>query len=181
MTKEEKELLLKDLAGRLPYGTLISGYFKAGDGFERHFTMELNTAMLEELRAQCAGENTCVDNISCPCYYYSMLQPLLRPMSSITEDEITEFRKNTEYESRECYNVRADNEPQQIVLEADATETSKRIDWLNAHHFDYRGLIERGLALEAPEGMYAKKCKLCQDYQYCSQSEYVKVHCYKLQ
>lgn len=28
------------------------------------------------------------------------------------------------------------------------------IDWLNAHHFDYRGLIEKGLALEAPEGMY---------------------------
>ena len=28
------------------------------------------------------------------------------------------------------------------------------VDWLNAHHFDYRGLIEKGLALEAPEGMY---------------------------
>lgn len=27
-------------------------------------------------------------------------------------------------------------------------------DWLNAHHFDYRGLIEKGLALEAPDGMY---------------------------
>ena len=27
-------------------------------------------------------------------------------------------------------------------------------DWLNAHHFDYRGLIEKGLAIEAPEGMY---------------------------
>lgn len=27
-------------------------------------------------------------------------------------------------------------------------------DWLNAHHFDYRGLIEKGLALEAPEEMY---------------------------
>jgi hypothetical protein len=31
------------------------------------------------------------------------------------------------------------------------------IDWLNAHHFDYRGLIEKGLALEAPEGMYNTK------------------------
>ena len=27
-------------------------------------------------------------------------------------------------------------------------------DWLKVHHFDYRGLIEKGLALEAPEGMY---------------------------
>jgi hypothetical protein len=28
------------------------------------------------------------------------------------------------------------------------------VDWLNEHHFDYRGLIEKGLALEAPEDMY---------------------------
>ena len=28
------------------------------------------------------------------------------------------------------------------------------VDWLNANHFDYRGLIEKGIALEAPEGMY---------------------------
>jgi hypothetical protein len=27
-------------------------------------------------------------------------------------------------------------------------------DWLNAHHFDYRGLIPMGLALEAPKDMY---------------------------
>jgi hypothetical protein len=33
------------------------------------------------------------------------------------------------------------------------------IDWLNKHHFDYRGLIEKGLALEAPEGMYSIKDK----------------------
>ena len=30
----------------------------------------------------------------------------------------------------------------------------RRIDWLNAHHFDYRGLIEKGLALEMPKDMY---------------------------
>ena len=30
----------------------------------------------------------------------------------------------------------------------------KTYDWLLAHHFDYRGLIEKGLALEAPERMY---------------------------
>ena len=28
------------------------------------------------------------------------------------------------------------------------------VDWLNKHHFDYRGLIPRGLALEAPNDMY---------------------------
>ena len=34
------------------------------------------------------------------------------------------------------------------------SEFSEIYDWLNVHHFDYRGLIEKGLALEAPEGMY---------------------------
>jgi hypothetical protein len=28
------------------------------------------------------------------------------------------------------------------------------IDWLNVHHFDYRNLIDKGLAIEAPDGMY---------------------------
>ena len=34
------------------------------------------------------------------------------------------------------------------------SKTEKTFDWLNAHHFDYRGLIEKGLAIEALEGMY---------------------------
>ena len=33
-------------------------------------------------------------------------------------------------------------------------QLDKAIEWLNKHHFDWRGLIEKGLALEAPEGMY---------------------------
>lgn len=59
-------------------------------------------------------------------------KPYLRPMSSMTEDE--EFTLN----ETKCYT--------QLTLES--------YDWLNAHHFDYRGLIEMGLALPAPEGMY---------------------------
>ena len=33
-------------------------------------------------------------------------------------------------------------------------ETFQTFDWFNKHHFDYRDLIKRGLALEAPEGLY---------------------------
>ena len=63
----------------------------------------------------------------------------LRPMSSMTEEEKKEYKHiapGIEIEN----GVRIPNIHQ--------------IDWLNAHHFDYRGLIEKGLALEAPKEMY---------------------------
>ena len=45
--------------------------------------------------------------------------------------------------------------PDYIVdLDDEGDGLNNLYDWLNAHHFDYRGLIEKGLALEAPEGMY---------------------------
>lgn len=62
-------------------------------------------------------------------------KPYLRPMSSMTEEEKNEYFGRT--------------------MTIDIVETSQQvIDWLLKHHFDYRGLIEKGLALEAKEGMY---------------------------
>lgn len=63
--------------------------------------------------------------------------PYLRPMSSMTKDERYEYNN--------------------LCIKNSSQDTAKSIDWLNAHHFDYRGLIEKGLALEAPEGMYNTK------------------------
>lgn len=60
----------------------------------------------------------------------------LRPMSSMTEEEKDEYYKYYDYYNNEIY----------ACWDA--------IDWLNAHHFDYRDLISMGLALEAPEDMY---------------------------
>ena len=64
----------------------------------------------------------------------------LRPMSSMTEEEKVEYEKFFLSYSRSLHDF---NVPSYI-------------DWLNAHHFDYRGLIPMGLALEAPEEMYGK-------------------------
>lgn len=68
-------------------------------------------------------------------------KPYLRQMSSMTEEERKDFYDNL----RPKY----DGKPWES-MGADA-------DWLNTHHFDYRGLIPKGLALEAPEGMYGHK------------------------
>ena len=63
------------------------------------------------------------------------VKPYLRPMSSMTDEEEKQFQDVNMYEL-----------PYMVV----------GLDWLNAHHFDYRGLINDGLALEAPENMYEK-------------------------
>jgi len=66
---------------------------------------------------------------------YLKLKPYLRPMSSMTEEEENQFQDINLYE---------------------LPYTVEGLDWLNAHHFDYRGLIEKGLALEATKDMYNK-------------------------
>lgn len=66
-------------------------------------------------------------------YKIECIRPYLRPMKSMTEEEENQFQDINLYE---------------------LPYTVEGLDWLNAHHFDYRGLINDGLALEAPEGMY---------------------------
>lgn len=122
MTQEEKDLLFKDLSGRLLYGLCVN-YVKEGMSFCRGFDSLLYHEALLSVEA--------------PCF-----KPYLRPMSNMTEEERTEY-----FLLKHRDNDRDDN----IIL---IDEASAIIDWLNAHHFDYRGLIEKGLALEAPENMY---------------------------
>ena len=70
------------------------------------------------------------------------IKPYLRPMSSMTEAEKEEYRN-------ECNKV--------LSMPFKINGPYPIVDWLNAHHFDHRGLIEKGLALEALEGMYKEK------------------------
>lgn len=72
---------------------------------------------------------------------YRHLRPYLRSMSSMTEEEAIVYITLTHY------NTDDEGKPYREL-------TVAAIDWLNSHHFDYRRLIGKGLALEAPEGMY---------------------------
>jgi hypothetical protein len=65
-------------------------------------------------------------------------KPYLRPMSSMTKEE------KEEYDA--LFYIHSDGETY--------CENWEWVDWMNAHHFDYRGLIEKGLVLPAPEGVY---------------------------
>ena len=131
MTQEEKQLLLKDLCARLSYKIIVKVNDTQGimDEIdipnERIFVSNLNPFLYGGARASWFTVNG------------DKIYPYLRPMSSMTEEEKTEY-----------------HETHEIILGVHMIKTLKSYDWLNAHHFDYRGLIEKGLALEAPEGMY---------------------------
>ena len=79
------------------------------------------------------------------CTILTSEEPLvyLRPMSSMDEIERGFFRLVSSHRTV----------PDGFGSDVEMYSL-KCIDWLNAHHFDYRGLIPRGLALEAPKDMY---------------------------
>ena len=114
MEQKLKDLLVKDLCARLPYGVKCNINFNQKDG-------TLTTELLQGVMT---------DSVS--------VKPYLRPMSSMTEEE----RKEYELLANDCIV----NSIGFVYLEA-----APFIDWLNAHHFDYRGLIERGLAIAVTE------------------------------
>ena len=76
--------------------------------------------------------------------YVEDFKPYLRPMSSMTEEENEEFE-----ELFISYSISRDRN---CVYHSSRGDLNLEIiDWLNAHHFDYRGLIEKGLAVEVTE------------------------------
>ena len=126
MTQEEKELLLKDLCARLPYGVkvLYEGQVKEIQYIE---------PIYNELKL--------LDDFSNYTIGIEDIKPYLRPMSSMTEEEVKEF-----YDV-ECMDVKV----AYIKPTWNWHFTINGIDWLNKNHFDYRGLIEKGLAIAVTE------------------------------
>lgn len=125
MTEEEKQLLLKDLCSRLPYELWVkydnNDYIATGYGHGR-------VSLLTSMFSSAVG----------PCPLIVDVKPYLRPMSSMTEEEVKEYKQFLEDIEGYAYSI----------------DCVQQIDWLNAHHFDYRGLIEKGLALESRKDMY---------------------------
>ena len=130
MIKEDKQLLLKDLCARLPYGVQIHYHWSVGDNVIDE-DREIDFSDVETLKYTIEEPQKPSELITIS------FMPYLRPISSMTVKEMREFLFSIK--SGECKGFPL---------------TVDKQDWLNEHHFDYRGLIPMGLALEAPEGMY---------------------------
>ena len=122
MAQEDKELLLKDLCARLPYEVEV--YYS-------------ETVPISTLKTINSKKGTCIVYDHSQWYRHSKfhieeIKPYLRPMSSMTEEEKKEYiRERDKDKSANMYHA-----------------TYRSIDWLNKKMFDYRGLIEKGLAVK---------------------------------
>ena len=128
MTNEEKQLLLVDLCARLPYKVKVHIEHDIFYDEREPYDTELNLSVLSN---RCTGME---------------IKPFLRSLSSMTDEEREEYRKFSYYGAA---GVRPYSHNDFV-----AVPSFEKMDWLHAHHFDYRGLILKGLALEASEGMY---------------------------
>ena len=149
MAQEDKELLIKDLCARLDTNLVCSIYRTDDEGVGYRD---------EILHGYCKGDiwyefyfrEDCsigIDNVS-------KIKPYLFPLSSMTEEqlyklkEITDFKYNHNTlellewtETHTTLEFWLEEVPQYSVIEV--------FDWLDKNHFDYRCLIERGLAIDA--------------------------------
>ena len=113
MTQEDKELLLKDICARLPYGVKI----RVNDKIETVEGINILDNIVE------FGTYMACDIDEVKLYLF--------PMSSMTEEQ-----------EREIVSITYSNHNDMVIA-------SLTIDWLNKNHFDYRGLIPKGLAIDA--------------------------------
>ena len=130
MTQEDKQLLLRDLCARLPYEVIL-------------------LSPNEKITYQTDG------NTAAELLVEEGWKPYLRSMSSMTEEEFERLKEYSElkYEQLDlssyqngtykCLDFYLSEVPSYAVILV--------FDWLNEYHFDYRGLIEKGLAIEVTE------------------------------
>lgn len=140
MTQEERNLLIKDLCARLPYGVIAKKEYNfVFTNGTISKSKEIEKVDLEDIEYLISGDD-CVD----------VLKPYLRPMSSMTEEEKKEYIEYAGYEIEESVNGRHYEyylkdfcgTPNNPSVNADS------VDWLNEKMFDFRGLIKKGLAIK---------------------------------
>ena len=121
MTQENKDLLLKDLCARLPYGVKIS--------IPELWTNEKNIEVLNEIFKGDDGLYRVNNN----GMLIEHIKPFLFPLSSMTEEQSKIYHELI----RGMFGTSA-----LINFEV-------LTDFFNKNHLDYRGLIPMGLAIDA--------------------------------
>lgn len=133
MTQKEKDLLLKDICGRIPYGVKVKNVN------EPNSIYTLLGVANDSVMVMSADKHTMFLNIK-------SIKPYLFPLSSMTREQQTEanvfddmdidiLSENLDRNRRDKTNI--------------PTPTYNYTDWLDKNNFDYRGIIPMGLADDA--------------------------------
>ena len=131
MTQKDKELLLRDLCNRLPYNVMCQVEFKE-DGKYNSKVMLLSGIFTDEAYFTTKGGSI----------YSNEYKPYLFSLSSMTEEEERTLDSM-------CNGV------EMVSRLSGLKMFDKAFNWLNENHFDYRGLIEKGLAFDTTgSGIY---------------------------
>ena len=123
MTREDKELLIKDLCSRLNTKLVCAIYRTDDQGIGYRNEILYGYCNIDAWDEFYFGED-CGISIN----DISKIKPYLFPLSNMTEEQKKEWF---------------------YTLSSDYHITYDTVDWCNKNHFDYRGLIEKSLALDA--------------------------------
>lgn len=140
MTQNEKELLLKDLSARVPYGVKYVRY-------SWNYDTDQELPVVETL--ECVDKDGYIDHRR--VYTVDDIQPYLFPLSSMTAEQRYDFycrfiENEIDYDDfKEFYFE--NNIWHKMLTSIDDCDSV--VDWFNKYHFDYRGLIPMGLAKDA--------------------------------
>ena len=117
MTQEDRQILLKDLSSRLPYGVRYRRFAWDDKREEKCISAKIYSISPDGyVRNYHEDESDYIDNV----------RPYLFPFSSITKKTLEE-----------------------LSAYIDIKNAYVAVEFFNSHHIDYRGLIEKGLAIDA--------------------------------
>lgn len=138
MTQEYKELLLKDLSARLPYGVCVehtSGFRGTLHDITVYFTYDDDDTIKDYMcYTDFFGDESCK---------IEFFKPYLYPLSSMTEEQKEEYHYIVNYISPDDTENWAEGE---FVY---MNQIEQLLHFYHTNHLDYRGLIAKDLALDA--------------------------------
>lgn len=146
MTKDERDLWLKDLCGRLPYGVKCHGFQMKIDGNDNEcYGVLKNISNKDSGWEFMLSDRVPLNNKKCYQEDYHEVKPYLFPLFSLTAEQKRDLTN--------LFNCTVVITEWEIVFpnyyDSNMDNWNKVFNWCYKNHFDINGLIPMGLAIDA--------------------------------
>ena len=138
MTQNEKDIFLKDLCARLPYGVKVRY-----SSYEKFITCTLQAIDYVYNNVDLWSKDACFNPVN-----ISKIKPYLFPLSSMTEEQYWEMQKLSGEDCLEHMEIEKEWRNNSPFTHLPLYQ-HRVIEFFHKYHFDYRGLIPMGLAIDA--------------------------------